>query len=112
MHMIVAVIKPNKIEAVKTGLSQRGILGLTALECKGYAKQMGHNERYRGPKLDVGFVPKVMILVCVSDKDKDIATKIIIEKAQTGQVGDGKIFVLPASEVIRIRTGELNEAAL
>ena len=87
MQMIVAVIKPNKIEAVKTALSAKGILGMTATECKGFAKQLGHNEKYRGPKMDVGFIPKVLVLVCVKDSDKETAVNIIVEKARTGAVG-------------------------
>ncbi len=112
MQMIVAVVKPNRVEAVKSALVHLGILGMTALESKGYARQLGHNERYRGPKLDAGFVPKVCLLVCVKDSEKDKAMKAIAEAARTGGVGDGKIFVLAASEVVRIRTGEKDEAAL
>ncbi|HTW93226.1 MAG TPA: P-II family nitrogen regulator [Tepidisphaeraceae bacterium] len=112
MQMIVAIVKPNKVEAVKSALASLGILGMTAMECKGFAKQMGHSERYRGPKMDVGFVPKVCLLLCVKESDKDRAVNTIMETARTGAVGDGKIFVLPASEVFRIRTGERDEAAL
>ncbi|HVT90938.1 MAG TPA: P-II family nitrogen regulator [Tepidisphaeraceae bacterium] len=112
MQMIVAVVKPNKVEAVKSALTRLGILGMTAIESKGYAKQMGHNERYRGPKLDVGFVPKVTMILCVKDEEKDAAMKAIVESAKTGNVGDGKIFVLPLAEALRIRTGERDDAAL
>ncbi len=112
MQMIVAVVKPNRVEQVKAALVRLGILGMTAIESKGYAKQLGHNERYRGPKLDAGFVPKVCLFVCVKDAEKEAAMKAIAEAAHTGGVGDGKVFVLPASEVLRIRTGERDEAAL
>jgi nitrogen regulatory protein PII len=112
MQMIVAVVKPNKIEPVKAALVKIGILGMTALESKGFARQLGHNERYRGPKLDAGFVPKICIFVAVKDAEKDGAVTAIMESARTGAVGDGKIFVLPMPEVVRIRTGERNEAAL
>ena len=112
MQMIVAVIKPNRVEAVKAALVQIGVLGMTAMESKGFAKQLGHNERYRGPKMDAGFVPKVCLLICVKESDKDAAMKAISGAARTGEVGDGKIFVLAASEVMRIRTGERDEAAL
>ncbi len=112
MQMIVAVVKPNRIEAVKAALVQLGILGMTAIESKGFAHQLGHNERYRGPKMDAGFVPKICVLVCVKDKEKDAAVKAISTAARTGGVGDGKIFVLEASEVMRIRTGDRDEAAL
>jgi nitrogen regulatory protein PII len=110
--MIVAIVKPNKIEAVKIALVKMGILGMTALESKGFARQLGHNERYRGPKMDAGFVPKITLLIAVKDAEKDAAVKAIVEAAHTGGVGDGKIFVLPLPEVVRIRTGERNEAAL
>jgi nitrogen regulatory protein PII len=73
---------------------------------------MGHTERYRGAKMDVGFVPKVLLKICVNDSDVDQAVNVIIEAARTGEVGDGKIFVYPITEVVRIRTGEKNEAAV
>jgi nitrogen regulatory protein PII len=112
MHMIEAVIKPNKLEAVKTGLAKLGILGVTAIEVKGFGRQMGHTERYRGAKMDVGFVPKVLLKVCVKSEDRDKAVNAIVEAARTGEVGDGKIFVYPIAEIVRIRTGEKNEQAL
>jgi len=112
MQMIVAIVKPNKAEAVKAAVISLGVLGMTALESKGFAKQMGHNERYRGPKMDVGWVPKVTLLAAVKESDKDAVLAAIIEAARTGGVGDGKVFVLPLSEVLRIRTGERDEAAL
>lgn len=112
MQMIVAVVKPNKVEAVKVALVKMGILGMTAVESKGFARQLGHNERYRGPKMDAGFVPKITLFIAVKDAEKDGAVKAIAEAAHTGNVGDGKIFVLPMPEVVRIRTGERNEAAL
>jgi len=112
MQMIIAVVKPNKAEAVKSALIELGILGMTALESKGFAKQLGHNERYRGPKLEAGWVPKITLLVCVKDQDKQAAMKAIVGAAKTGNVGDGKVFSVPLTDVMRIRTGELNEAAL
>ena len=112
MFMIEAVIKPQKLDAVKTALAGLGILGVTAMEVKGFGKQMGHTERYRGAKMDVSFVPKVMLQICVKSSDKEAALHAIVEQARTGQVGDGKIFVYPVSEVIRIRTGERDEAAI
>src|SRR5262249_37540232 len=112
MQMIVAIVKPNKVEAVKAALAQLGILGMTAMECKGFGKQMGHSERYRGPKMDVGFVPKVFIMLCVKDSEKNAALKAIAESARTGNVGDGKLFVLSVAEAMRIRTGERDDAAL
>jgi nitrogen regulatory protein PII len=112
MLMIEAVVKPNKLEAVKAALVQRGIVGATAMDCKGFGKQMGHGPRYRGPKLDAGFVPKVLIRVCVSTDQEQTAVDAIIGAARTGEVGDGKIFVYPVTKVIRVRTGETNAAAL
>ena len=112
MQMIEAVIKPHKLDAVKTSLAKLGILGVTAVECKGFGRQMGHTERYRGAKMDVGFVPKVLLKVCVKGDDADKAVQAIMEAARTGEVGDGKIFVYPIAGVYRIRTGEANELAL
>jgi nitrogen regulatory protein PII len=97
MQMIEAVIKPQKLDAV---------------ECKGFGRQMGHTERYRGAKMDVGFIPKVLLKICVPSEETDKAIKAIVEAARTGEVGDGKIFVYPVARVVRIRTGETNEQAL
>jgi nitrogen regulatory protein PII len=112
MLMIEAVVKPNKLDAVKSALVEKGIIGATAMDCKGFGKQLGHGPRYRGPKMDAGFVPKVLIKICVKPSEKDIAVKAIIAAARTGEVGDGKIFVYPVAEVIRVRTGESGEAAI
>ena len=118
MLMIEAVIRPNRLDAVKTALAGVGILGLSAMEIRGFGKQLGHTERYRGSRNDVGFVPKVMVKICVNSDDKEKAVKVITEAARTGggsgagAVGDGKIFIYPVTEVIRIRTGETNEAAI
>jgi nitrogen regulatory protein PII len=115
MQMIEAVIKPIKLDAVKTALARLGILGVTAIECKGFGRQMGHTERYRGAKMDVGFIPKVLLKICVPSEEADKAIKAIVDAARTGEVGevgDGKIFVYPVARVVRIRTGETNEQAL
>src|ERR1700689_4064446 len=112
MQMIEAVIKPQKLDAVKTALARVGILGVTAIECKGFGRQMGHTERYRGARMDVGFVPKVLLKLCVRSDETDKAIKAIVDAAHSGEVGDGKIFVYPISQVVRIRTGETNEQAL
>ena len=112
MQMIEAVIKPHKLDAVKTALAKLGILGVTALEAKGFGRQMGHTERYRGAKMDVGFVPKVMLKIVVKSEEVDKAVAAIVEAARTGEVGDGKIFIFPVQKVVRIRTGEIDEQAL
>src|SRR5689334_3265951 len=112
MNMITAVIKPQKLDDVKVALSALGILGLTASEVKGFGKQAGHTERYRGAKMDVGFVPKVQLEMCVADADTDRVMEAIAKAARTGEVGDGKIFVSPVSRVLRIRTGDRDEKAL
>ena len=112
MQMIEAVIKPHKLDAVKQALARIGILGVTAVECKGFGRQMGHTERYRGAKMDVGFVPKVLLKLAVKSEEADNAVQAIVESARTGEVGDGKIFVYPIAKVVRIRTGETNEQAL
>lgn len=112
MQMIEVVIKPAKLDEVKTALANLGILGITAVECKGFGKQMGHTERYRGAKMEVGFVPKILLKICVKSDDKDRAVKAIMGAARTGEVGDGKLFIYPVAEVIRIRTGETGDMAL
>ena len=112
MQMIEAVINPQKLDAVKTALARVGILGVTAVECKGFGRQMGHTERYRGARMDVGFVPKVLLKICVRSDETEKAIKAIVDAARSGEVGDGKIFVHPISQVVRIRTGETNEQAL
>jgi len=112
MQMIEAVIKPHKLDAVKGALARLGILGVTAVECKGFGRQMGHTERYRGAKMDVGFVPKVLLKLAVKSEECEKAVAAIVEAARSGEVGDGKIFVYPITQVVRIRTGETNEQAL
>jgi nitrogen regulatory protein PII len=112
MQMIEAVIRPNRVDVVKLALSKLGVVGMTAVEVKGYGRQLGHTERYRGSRMDIGFVPKVMLKVCVKDTDTDAAVKAIVEAAQSGQVGDGKIFVYPVANVVRVRTGESGDAAV
>ena len=112
MRMIEAVIKPHKLDSVKTALARLGVLGVTALECKGFGRQMGHTERYRGSKIDVGFVPKVLLQICLKSGDVAKVVTAIVASARTGEVGDGKIFVYDVSDVIRVRTGETGEQAI
>jgi len=112
MHMIEAVIKPSAVDEVKSALASMGILGVTALECKGFGKQKGHTERYRGARMDVGFVPKVMLKIAVKSEDLNKALEAITSASRSGAVGDGKIFVYELTNVVRIRTGETDDAAL
>lgn len=112
MHMIEAVIKPAALDKIKTRLAELGILGVTALECKGFGKQKGHTERYRGGRMDVGFVPKVLLKIAVRSEDLDKAVETVVSAARTGNVGDGKLFVYGLDKVVRVRTGETNEEAL
>ncbi|MFP4144559.1 MAG: P-II family nitrogen regulator [Phycisphaeraceae bacterium] len=112
MQMIEAVIKPSSLEDVKNRLASLGILGCTAMECKGFGRQKGHTERYRGRRMDVGFVPKVLLKIAVREEDLDKAIDAVTESARTDRVGAGKIFVYPIEQAIRIRTGERDEVAL
>ena len=112
MDMIEAVIQPQKLEAVQSALAALGILGVTAIQVKGYGRQAGHTERYRGARSEVGFVPKIMLQVCVKPCDRDPAIHAIKKAARTGHVGDGKMFVRPVSRVLRIRSGDEDERAL
>lgn len=112
MQMIEAVIKPTKIDAVKIALAKLGIIGMTAIESKGYGRQMGHTEKYRGSRLEVGFIPKIVLKVCVPSDQLEAAVKAITDASRTGSVGDGKIFVFPIEKVLRIRTGETDHQAL
>jgi len=112
MKKIEAIIKPFKLDDVKEALSKLGVKGLTVSEVKGFGRQRGHKEIYRGAEYQVDFVSKIKIeVVMVSDLVPE-AVKMIQEKAYTGQIGDGKIFIIPVEEVIRIRTGETGEDAI
>jgi len=106
MKKVEAIIKPFKLDDVKEGLSLLGIKGLTVSEVKGFGRQRGHKEIYRGAEYNVDFTPKVKIEVILDAKMLPDVIKVIREKALTGQIGDGKIFVIPVEEVVRIRTGE------
>jgi nitrogen regulatory protein P-II 1 len=107
-----AIIKPFKLDEVKQALSEVGIAGLTATEVKGFGRQKGHTELYRGAEYVVDFLPKVKVEVVVSDTLVGKVVEVIERAAKTGRIGDGKIFVVPIEEVIRIRTGERGEEAL
>ena len=112
MKLIMAVVKPHKLDEVREALTAAGILGLTASEVKGFGRQRGHTEIYRGAEYTVSFVPKVKIEVVVSDGQIEQAVEAISKAAHTGQIGDGKIFVYDCLSAVRIRTGEDGEAAL
>jgi len=112
MYMIETVIRPSALDRVKANLTELGIFGCTAFECKGFGKQKGHTERYRGGRMDVGFVPKIQLKVAVREADLEKAIQAITSGAHSGKVGDGKLFVYALKNVVRIRTGEKDEAAL
>lgn len=112
MKKIEAVVRHFKLEDVKNALSEQGVAGMTIIEVRGFGRQKGHTETYRGTEYAVDFVPKVKIEIAVSDDVAQTIIDTIIKTAQTGQIGDGKIFVSELSESIRIRTGETGEEAL
>ncbi len=112
MKKIEAVLKPFKLDEVREALSEVGITGLTVTEVKGFGRQKGHTELYRGAEYVVDFLPKVKVEVIVADKDVQQCIDAIIKAARTGKIGDGKIFVNTVEQVVRIRTGETNEAAV
>jgi len=112
MKKIEAVIKPFKLDEVREALSEVGVTGLTVTEVKGFGRQKGHTELYRGAEYVVDFLPKVKVEVVVADKDVQNCLDAIIKAARTGKIGDGKIFVNGVEQVVRIRTGETNESAI
>ncbi|MGH8642140.1 MAG: P-II family nitrogen regulator [Burkholderiales bacterium] len=112
MKKIEAIFKPFKLDEVREALSEIGVSGLTVTEVKGFGRQKGHTELYRGAEYVVDFLPKVKVEVVVPDKLLDGAIDAIVKAARTGKIGDGKIFVTGVEQVIRIRTGETDEAAI
>ena len=112
MKKIEAIFKPFKLDEVREALSEIGVSGLTVTEVKGFGRQKGHTELYRGAEYVVDFLPKVKVEVVVPDKLMESAIDGIIKAARTGKIGDGKIFVMPVEQVVRIRTGETNESAI
>ena len=112
MKLIFAVFKPFKLDEVREALTEIGITGMTVTEVKGFGRQKGHTELYRGAEYVVDFLPKVQIMTACPDGLIDIATETIRNAANTGKIGDGKIYVMPLEEVVRIRTGETGEGAL
>jgi nitrogen regulatory protein P-II 2 len=112
MKLITAIIKPFKLEEVRQSLTDIGLQGMTVTEVKGYGRQKGHTEIYRGAEYAVSFLPKIKIEVVVSSAQVDKAIEAIVKSAKTGQIGDGKIFVSTIDHTLRIRTGESDDAAL
>ena len=112
MKQITAIVKPFKLEEVREALGQVGVTGLTVTEVKGFGRQKGHTELYRGAEYVVDFLPKVKIEVVTRDADVDRCIEAIVKAAKTGKIGDGKIFVTAVEQVVRIRTGETDDAAI
>lgn len=112
MHMITAIIKPFKLDDVREALSDVGVNGITVSEVKGFGRQKGHTELYRGAEYSVDFLPKLKLEIAVSDEQVEEVVRTIQETASSGKIGDGKIFVAPLTQVVRIRTGELNDDAI
>lgn len=112
MKLIIAIIKPFKLDEVHNALNRIGISGMTVTEVKGYGRQKGHTEIYRGTEYAVSFLPKVRVEVVVPDEQADKVVEAIIATARTGQIGDGKIFIATIDQAFRIRTGEANNDAL
>ena len=112
MKLITAVIKPHKLDEVKSALESFGVQGLTVSEASGYGRQKGHTEVYRGAEYDIALVPKVRIELVVDDGDAEDVLGIIVKTAQTGRIGDGKVWVSPVETVVRVRTGDRDAAAL
>ena len=112
MKLVTAVIKPHKWEDVRTALEAFGVTGMTVSEVSGYGRQKGHTEVYRGAEYDIALVPKIRVEVVVEDADASDVTDIVVKAAQTGRIGDGKVWVSAVESVVRVRTGEKDGAAL
>ena len=112
MKLVTAVIKPHKWEDVREALETFGVTGMTVSEVSGYGRQKGHTEVYRGAEYDIALVPKIRIEIVVDNDDAEDVVGIVVKTAQTGRIGDGKIFVIPVETVLRIRTGERDEDAI
>jgi nitrogen regulatory protein P-II 1 len=112
MKLVTAVIKPHKWEDVREALETFGVTGMTVSEVSGYGRQKGHTEVYRGAEYDIALVPKIRIEIVVDDAEVDSVITAIVETARTGKIGDGKVWVIPVDGVVRVRTGDQDEAAL
>ena len=112
MKLVAAIIKPFKLDDVRSALSEIGVQGMTVYEVKGFGRQKGHTELYRGAEYVVDYIPKVKIEIAIDDDRLDAVVEAIVEAARTGKIGDGKIFVTPLENAIRVRTGEIGGSAL
>jgi nitrogen regulatory protein P-II 1 len=112
MKLVTAVIKPHKWEDVRSALEAFGVTGMTVSEVSGYGRQKGHTEVYRGAEYDIALVPKIRIEIVVDDADAGAVTEIVVKAAQTGRIGDGKVWVSAVESVVRVRTGDRDEAAI
>jgi len=112
MKLVVAIVKPHKLDEIKAALEAFGVQGLTVSEASGYGRQRGHTEVYRGAEYTVDLVPKVRIEVLVDDADAADVVEVIVKSAQTGRIGDGKVWTVPVDDVVRVRTGEHGADAL
>ena len=112
MKLVTAVIKPHRWDDVRSALEMVGVTGMTVSEVSGYGRQKGHTEVYRGAEYDIALVPKIRIEIVVDDNDAEDVLGIVVKTAQTGRIGDGKVWVQPVESVVRVRTGERDEAAL
>ena len=112
MKMIMAIIKPFKLDDVREALSEAGVAGITVTEVKGFGRQKGHTELYRGAEYVIDFLPKIKLEVAVTDDQAELVTAAILKAASTGKIGDGKVFVYDLERAVRIRTGELDADAL
>lgn len=112
MKLVTAIIKPFKLDEVKEALEAHGITGMTVSEVSGYGRQRGHSEVYRGAEYTVDFVPKIRLEAVVEDIDAAGVVEVIVKSAQTGRIGDGKVWVVPVDDIVRVRTGEHGEGAV
>jgi len=112
MKLVIAVIKPHRWDDVRVALESAGVTGMTVSEVSGYGRQKGHTEVYRGAEYDIALVPKIRIEIVVDDAEADRVVGTIADSARTGKIGDGKVWVVPVETVVRVRTGEQDEAAL
>jgi nitrogen regulatory protein PII len=112
MKLLKCIVRPNALDAIKEALNALGVMGMTVSEVKGFGRQKGHKEVYRGAEYNIDFTPKVKIEIAVGEAIADKAIEAIQQAASTGNIGDGKIFVIPLSDVVRIRTGETGETAI